>query len=368
MKRVGILTYWWSNENYGQLLQLYATYTILKSMGLSPYVIQYSYIGDQSLKKSFLKRIFGVILNPRKILFHIKCQLNPSSDYVEVNKQREFDDFRQRHFRWTRLYKTFADLKTDSPEMDAYIVGSDMVWVSPFEPYFLKFGSSAIKRIAYAPSFGSGTISSGYIKKLPYLLQDFDYLSVRERSGKELIKAFSDKEIKWLPDPTLLLSQDAVRELSKKTIKHPSNYMFVYFLGNNLAMQMKDIYEFAKSQDLSIKYTTAHERKDNYAKIYPTIEEWINLIDQSEYILTNSFHGIVFSILLNKQFLFVPNTYNKGKTNERIHSLLNRLNLSNRIWNGNIDFIKIPIDYYRVNHAISIWRNEGLNYLHGALL
>lgn len=365
-KRVGILSYWTSSENYGQILQLYATCTLMKNWGYEPYIIKYDCFKDPTLKRATLKRAISLLLHPERILPYLRILRNPPEKFESRNALRRFDKFKSMHFNWSREYLTYPELIHDAPEADVYIAGSDMVWSAPniAKPYFLNFGSRSVKRIAYAPSFGRFPISKDFLKVLPEELQCLDGISVREKSGVEILESLGLKNVLWVPDPTLLHDKNVYMDLvADKHVDQVTDYLFTYFLGNSVRLKLNDIANFAAKESIDIQYTSAHERVDDYPQIYPTIEEWLDLIAGAKYVLTNSFHGIAFCIIFQKQFLYVPHHYYGQSTNERAFSLLERLGLSDRIWNDNINSIKKAIDYGPVNERLDVWRNEGFEFL-----
>lgn len=364
------MTFWSSNENYGQLLQLFSTTQVLTKLGFDPYVIQYDGVSDKTLNRFIIKRFMSLFLHPSKIVNKVRAIRNSPSKYIQDNKQRRFDDFRNQRLQWTKKFNNFAELEKDSPDFRAYITGSDMVWSNPKigKPYFLHFGGENIKRIAFAASFGVTDISHSYKKQLPYWLERFDYISTREDSARIIVEKATDKEVRWLPDPTLLLKGSDFLKIATDKIDKSEKYIFAYILGNGIKLTMDEVSKFSMINNIGLKYTSAHERNDDYPKIYPTIEEWIELVSKSEYIVTNSFHGVAFSIIFHKRFLYVPIYYNGGANNERAKSLLTKLGLSDRIWNYNLNKIKDPIDYDRIEDLLSIWRIEAENYLNKALV
>lgn len=365
------MSFWTSDENYGQLLQLYSTATMLSRWGYEPYVIKYNGLSDTSAKRSVFRRLLSILANPKKVMMMIDRLRNTPSRFVEINKQREFSRFRENHFNWTRDYATISDLKADAPEFHAYITGSDMVWSAPIlgDAYYLNFGPQETKRIAYAPSFGKSNIVKSYRKLLPGLLKHLDYISVREHSAKNIVEQYTQKPVLWVPDPTLLMNSEDFDRIASCKIGagQEGKYVFTYLLGNSVDITMDQIDTFARGLGMDVKYTTAHERVDDYPKIYPTIEEWLELMSKAGFVFTNSFHGVAFAINFRKQFLYVPQTSLKGATNERALSLLQRLGLEDRVWKGDAEAVRNAIDYDKVFEKLNTWKESSVEYLQNAL-
>lgn len=364
--RIGILTYWTSLENYGQILQLYALYTFLKKQGHDVFVIKYDGYGDTSLNRSYKKRLLNLLKNPLKLISYIR------NIYKERIIREDlmahdcgFKKFKDEKLTWSRPYRSYEELQNDPPKADVYICGSDMIWSENgdrYKAFFLGFGGDQVKKIAYAPSFGSGKASEVYLNKVKPYLDKFDLISTREESGRELCRGLGFQDAKWFPDPTsLLCSKDYMDLASCYQKRNP--YIFLYLMGHPTHVPFQVIKKFAESRNLEIIYRASQGRRDKWPKLYPTIEEWIGCVSQADYIITNSFHGCMFALIFNKKFLFIPLIRSAKRSNDRIYSLLKRLHLNDRIWKGSIEDIEKDIDYPSVNAERDTWVGEAINIL-----
>ncbi len=356
--RIGILTYWTSLENYGQILQLYALYTYLKTQGHDVFVIKYDGYGDNSLDRSFRERLKNLLVNPLKLLTYLRQLYRERIIQADLSAHDcEFSRFKERHFQWSRLYHSYADLRDDPPKADIYICGSDMIWganANRYKAFFLGFGGDQIKRIAYAPSFGSGKVSDTYLRKIKPYLDKFDLISTREESGRDICRNLGFRDAQWFPDPTSLLSAKDYMDLSScSSRKNP--YVFMYLMGHPTSVPFRAIEEFAKTRNLKIIYRASQGRRDKWPKLYPTIEEWIGCVSQADYIITNSFHGCMFALIFKKKFLFIPLIRGAKHGNDRICSLLKKLHLTDRIWKGNIGVLENDINYISVDKEMNAW-------------
>jgi len=360
--KIGIMTFWWSNDNYGQLLQCYALQKYLRCAGHDAYLIRYDSRKDQN--RYLLSRIL-MVFNPVKLIAYIKVKIKKYlSKREQLKYNREFENFRNEHICCSeRIYYSYEELKKNPPDADMYITGSDQVWSlqnnSSIRAYFLDFGDSNIKRISYAASFGKDKLDNRYIKKITPLLQNFDYISVREKSGLAICKQCGVDNAEWVPDPTILLDIEKYRNLYKdKTIIKPDkSYCFLYILGFESKFSIQNIYDWVKQKKLEVIYITGSSQHDKYEKYYATIPEWIYLLEHAEYVITNSFHCSVFSILFQKQFAVIPLAKNLINKNTRLDSLFELFEIKNRFINADISVIDIEINWERVSAIIKNLKN-----------
>ena len=178
--KIGIMTFWWSDDNYGQLLQCYALQKFLKDLGHEVFVIKY-----REKHKPLYTKILKA-LNPKKVFKFFTNTIKQRKVIAEQKQfNREFDKFRNRYITWTdRIYNSYDELKRNPPKADVYIVGSDQVWNptiastagDALKAYFLDFGNENIKRWSYAASFGQVQLEQQWIEVITPLLKKFDYL------------------------------------------------------------------------------------------------------------------------------------------------------------------------------------------------
>ena len=360
--KIGIMTFWWSNDNYGQLLQCYALQKYLRDAGHDAYLIRYDSRKDQG--RYLLSRIL-MIFNPVKLLAYIKVKIKKYlSKREQLKYNREFEDFRNKHICCSeRIYYSYKELKKNPPDADIYISGSDQIWSlrnnSSIQAYFLDFGDPNIKRISYAASFGNDKPDKNFIQRITPLLQNFNYVSVREKSGLAVCKQCGIDNAEWVLDPTILLDIDKYRYLYKdKTIIQPDKpYCFLYILGFESKFSIQNIYDWAKQKKLEVIYITGSSQHDKYEKYYATIPEWIYLLEHAEYVITNSYHCSVFSILFQKQFAVIPLAKKLINKNTRLDSLFELFETESRFIDVNISVIDIEINWERVSAIIQNLKN-----------
>lgn len=358
--KIGIMTFWWSNDNYGQLLQCYALQQYLREQGHEPFLIRYDSRPD-FLPPPVWRKVIKAF-NPIKLSRFIKYKFIKKFQKIqfnleEQNNQRQFDSFRKKYIRQSeQIYLSYSELKENPPKADCYIVGSDQVWnfyeyplnkcKNPLHAYFLDFGASSTKRISYSASWGKTEISDEYKNEIQPLLSKFNYISVRERTGVSLCQACGAKKVELRCDPTLLLKADHYRQLylTEKNPDFPERYILVYRLGNPCDFPMKKISNWANSKSLEVIYVTANGLSDTYKKIYPTIQQWLSLIDNAEYVITNSFHCCVFSLIFRRKFAVIPLKSSAKGMNSRIETLFELFKVTPRwLEKDNFSILEQPL-------------------------
>ena len=371
-KRIGIITFWWTQHNYGQMLQVYALQKFLEKKGHDPFVIRY--IGPVikvENKSTFLDKLS--INNIRNFLTR-----KFNKEKLIKNEKRDFDAFRSKYLQLSDLtYITENEILRNPPVADAYICGSDQIWNDNFgrslDPYLLSFGDKKVKRIAYAASFGKTDFSEDSMKLFQKRFKAFDAISVREREGIEICSRANYHNAMWVPDPTLLLTYkdwDALASegnLNKYGIDELTPYTFIYTLGNsNMPDRNEFLSYFKKKPDFKSIHISSNT--DFSGDCYPSIEDWLLLMKNSQFVLTNSFHGMIFSILLRKKFVILPNTGKQKGMNGRITSFLERSGLNDHLmWNYDIDQIKSienkEVDWNQIHTMLSNWIDESSDFL-----
>lgn len=273
----------------------------------------------------------------------------------------------------TRRYSSISELQSSPPDSDCYIVGSDQVW-NPnicndlLTAYFLNFGTDNVKRISYASSFGTShwiltdTKSTNEIRKL---LHRFNSLSVREDEGKFICNEIFGVNPVVVLDPTFLnydypeFNKDCIEKdvfLCYKLNKTPDFWQYAPIVGNILG----------------IKPTLLNNRFPKRGFKYcfpPSLKSWMRAFASAKFILTDSFHGIAFSLINRKQFVVILNNNDK---NSRLKNIMRQFGLEDRIYLSLEDMLKTkdwlkPIDYKTLEPCIMEKIEKSRNYLLEAL-
>ena len=354
--RIGILTFWWSADNYGQLLQAYALQAYLRAQGHDAYLIRYKWEKDftpSPLALRLLKACNPVLLFR---FFSTRRRIHAAKQ-EQAAFDRGFDAFRDRYIAQSpRVYNSWTELCEDPPQADCYIVGSDQVWNfgatslarcrSAVHAYFLDFGKPETARLSYAASWGRVTLPDEYAREIAPLLSRFRYVSVREESGVSLCAQCGFPGARWVRDPTLLLDAEAWRALYKENeLRKPAGrYLFLYMLGNECDFDIETVYRFARERNLQVVYVTGNSVVDRREKWFATIPEWLFLVDHADYVVTNSFHCCVFSVLFGKRFGAVPLTGNAAGMNARMDSLFELFRMKPRWLRGDFSVLDRALD------------------------
>ena len=354
--KIGILTFWWSADNYGQLLQAYALQAYLRAQGHDAYLIRYKWEKDftpSPLAFRLLKACNPVLLFR---FFSARCRIRAAKQ-EQAAFDRGFDAFRDRYIAQSpRVYNSWTELCEDPPQADCYIVGSDQVWNfgaiplarcrSAVHAYFLDFGKPETARLSYAASWGRVMLPEEYAREIAPLLSRFRYVSVREESGVSLCAQSGYSGARWVRDPTLLLDAEAWRALYKENeLREPTGrYLFLYMLGNECDFDIETVYRFARERNLQVVYVTGNSVADRREKWFATIPEWLFLVDHAEYVVTNSFHCSVFSLLFGKRFGAVPLTGNAAGMNARMDSLFELFRIKPRWLRGDFSVLESEAD------------------------
>ncbi|WP_294684727.1 polysaccharide pyruvyl transferase family protein [uncultured Bacteroides sp.] len=358
-------------DNYGQILQCFALIRFLRNLGHEAYWLQYTQSSwCKTIIWNQLLRYLKVIVHPHRIYQKIQDikVTNHQIDYCKKHDRR-FRDFNRQYIPCSLKKYNTTELLLTPPSADAFICGSDQIWANYDPGYFLAFVPHSSKRIAYAPSTGGRKTTKENKRLMQKALEAFDFVSCREQSGVNLCKELGRMDAKVVNDPTFLLSDIDYRSLSSKKIEEGQRpYIMLYLLGSEIDIKVNSIIEFAKSNGYDLKYVASQGRYDEYSKIDATIEEWIELIDKAEYVITNSFHGTVFSMIFNKPFLTIPLVGKLSATNVRIYDVLNKFQLSSRIFEGDLSKLYSPIDFNYFNEIVAKDRLSTINLFNSILV
>lgn len=342
--KIGVITYWDSQDNYGQLLQCYALQHFLRNHGHDAFLIRYR---DTNIVKSRFKltKILDYATNFRAY-FNYLLQLCNEKRYgvVNNNEYRNFNGFRDTYLQMSdKIYNREAIMR-DAPEADCYICGSDQIWGGS-DIYYLSFVPDGKKRIAYAPSFGG---TNPFIQKdadnIKSLLRKFDFIGLREASGARLLHDNGFPNAVQVVDPTLLLSAADYRFLAETADCEPRD-AFVYLLGSPVICKINKVFRFIEQHDWTYRYVASQGRTDIYEKTPLTIPEWISSIIQSKIVVTNSFHCVVFSLIFHRPFIFIPLAQSYARMNDRLYDILGKANLMAQIYSSDFSDIPMSVDF-----------------------
>ena len=357
MYKIGVITHWGSLDNYGQTLQTYALQKKIAELGYEPFLIRYK---EDGIKRPLWRKLLSAS-NP----IYLKNALeNKRLNRIDYNNniihKRDLRIFLDNTIEQAPLIYGRDDLLTEPPFADVYVTGSDQVWNKLDKSYFLDFIKDR-KKIAYAASFGSAVYKGRELKEVGDMLKEFSHITVREKNGVNICKEAGIDDVMVVPDPTILIDAEHYRRISDD-IPAGKPYMLIYMLGNKTDFDLQRCYEFAAENNLEVKYIAGQRQKDDYPKVYPSMQQWLGLIDNAACVVTNSFHGSVMSLILNTPFITVPLSGKNSKMNSRIETLLDNFDLNSRM-TADLSVIRESIDFRKVNDRIVFLREFGTQKL-----
>lgn len=350
--KIGVLTLP-IGGNYGGVMQAYALISFLQSKGY-----------DATIIKNHTKA-----KNTKELLHHF-ADLYINSNILKFVKSNVYQ---------SKKIVNESDYKLLSKKFDYFIVGSDQVWrlecaKDDIDKYFLSFVNNKPK-ISYAASFGidNWDCSNGLRSELAAYLAQFNAVSVRENSGINICKYLSCYNAQHVLDPTLLLSKSHYLQLCKEEEVKSKNILS-YVLDKNETNE-RIIEQVGLDCGLPINYAGDREKLRHLLKNFEitklskakkhSIEYWLACFRDAEYVITDSFHGMVFSIIFEKQFVVIGN---KKRGLARFESLLNEINLKDRLL-IELDLAKVMstvkqmVNYETVNLKLNLLRQKSEMFL-----
>ena len=364
--RIGILTFH-AADNYGAVLQAYALVEWLRQNRMDPEIIDYR------------SRVFDKYKVFRTKLY----RRAPYTFFVDVLKcaqktkrNRNFDSFRKAYLPVsTEKYFSEKNLERAAENYDCFICGSDQIWnpeltqgVDPV--YFLSFVQDSKKKIAFSPSVALKKLTEFQIAAMVQHMVSFSSLSIREQEAIDILQPYCEKTITRTCDPVFLLERDSYQNTVSNKYEG-KRFIFLYVVGT--AARFRNVIAYAerkaKERGLDLYYlidgdkTFFHIRGKNVFGCKPT--EFLSLVKNAEYVISNSFHATAFSIIFEKQFV----TFLKDGTGSRMVNLLREFALDDRVFNEKTkeDVMEQLIDYTGFDTKLRDFRQSSVDYLFKAL-
>lgn len=373
MKKVGILScYGWllKTGNYGTLLQNYALQQTVMSLGYESV-----WVAVAPEKKTKLEKVLYFLLRPHKIINGLIQVLKKKKDNgADIGQEIDFHEFLEQYVPHTPYAPLSTLLEYENVKsLSAWIVGSDNVWTVPGDTYFLGFVPESVPKIAYAASAPWGHLASDWSAKAACTLKRLNAISVREQGGLKFVsEAGADASV--VLDPTLLLQEkDYEKVMTPGRTKHP--YVFAYFVNPQNAddLRLQEIYDYAKEIDADVKVSAIQGAEKSVPPEYLvtlTPSEWLQHIRDAECVVTNSFHGMVFSIIFKRPFAVVMQKGVTAQGNARFFSLLSQLGIENRICQEDKTLemtLSSPMDWIKCDETLASLRCSSLDFLSKSL-
>ena len=367
------------NNNYGSMLQSFATQKIMDEYGIQYELLNYK----KKYTPLFVLKSIPRLLN--KVIWQEKINENQKKRFLKRNpelmsdvkkRSRAYDQFRESYFNHPVVtYYGYSKLKEESKKYSAFITGSDQLWSPsglPTNFYNLMFTYEDAVRISYASSFGVKKIPRYQRGRTRKFLDRIQHVSCREESGREIVKELTGRDVPTVADPTILFNGEEWKELLPIDRVQEGKYIFSYILGTDKKYR-DEVLKLSKETGLPI--VSIHQYVDadlDFGDISVTDAgpaEFVDLIRNAEYVCTDSFHGSVFSILCHRK-LVIFNRYSDNSSsskNTRIDNLCNRLGISDRRFSGSI--IKDAngeTDFASIDKKLESLRQESRDYIEKA--
>lgn len=361
-------------DNYGSVMQTYATQQILKKYG---YDVEFvDYWRRDNLPQSRAERMLeGSTLQKLKPLWGINNFTRKATVSILKNvleKQRSpMWRFLEEKVQLTKVrYCSYEELEANPPVADVYITGSDQVWNSIWNQgidrsYFLDFAPAGKPRIAFSASIGREQLDTEEIPETKRLLEKYSAISVREQSAVELLASMDIKSTLVL-DPTLMLEAEEWRKLATKQ-KREKPYILIYQLNPNPQMDQyaEQLAQKKNWEIIRIGFGRSDRRKGGKCVMLPSVEEFLGLFCDAACVLTDSFHATAFSLNLGTDFISVL----PGRFGTRIESILKLTRTENRILTSYDDLTVVDrsIDEKNVQNIFTVERKKGFDFLKKAI-
>lgn len=383
-KKIGLVVSIRKNHNnYGTSLVAYALLKKLQLMGYSPEIVHYVKqlsIADKiewsvnAIRCGFMNRIIDIIREgnkkslPKEYVENVAVRTKAVNTYKEQKLQPFYHD-----------YVGYKALCEGSKNYDVVMVGSDQVWNPrglPTRFTNLLFVDDAVRKVSYSSSFGVQNVPEFQKRATAAYLNRFDSIAVREIRAKEIVEELSHKSATVVADPTLLLSREEwEKEIENTPLVTTGKYIFCYLISENEDAR-RQATALAKEKGLKIvcirhleKYRPVDDTYGDEAPYNVGPNEFVKLIQNAEYVCTDSFHCTVFSSIFHKQTLtFYRSSLTSNATSSRIDSLYEVLGLNkSHIFSGDIHAINTPVDWERVEQKLANLRAESERYIYKAL-
>ncbi len=356
-KNAGIITFH-HNHNYGTMLQAIALQKAIYKCGYTSELINYEKKPTDRIQlfKIRLSRLGAYVLHFKK---YYTLFINKSN---AVARERLFEEFYRKYALIGKTrYESIEDLNNNPPQYELYIVGSDQTWSPSIseqkekEVFFLSFVPEGSVKGSYAPSIGLSRIKEHEKELFKKYLDDFKYLSCREKTGSQILSEVLGKDVVNVLDPTLLLEEDEWLQMADgKIIEEP--YILEYFLGNRIEHRgfVKKLSRQTGLKIVSLPFDSIDMADTSLERLYVGPAQFLRLIHDAEYVCTDSFHGSVFSVIFKTKFFsFCKHSdYSAQSENSRLYDFLDSIHLNDRI-----------VMDYRSSPSLSINFDESARYL-----
>ena len=353
-------------------MQAYALQNVIRSMGYDVEIVKYTEPNGY---------YSATIKNSSYIVDYVRCLYNKRFRKLFFSgsyRASAFNKFRKQYLTFSSKEYQNSDELSLITGYDEFVCGSDQIWNPLFYDkcnpvYYLSFVKPDTPKIAYAPSIGLDDIPEKYRSSFKEYVERLDFISVREKRGVELVERYTKRQAKLVLDPTLLMDGQAWSRITQDR-KNRRPYIFCYLFGNH-DYYMDVINRVKEQTGCDVYVIPVHER--DFDKSFHQVKhggpiEFLSMIKNAEYVLTDSFHATVFSLLFNTSFYTMLRNANDevDSMNSRLYSLLSLVGKRERLLTKE-DALELSVakvnDFELVNQRLDGLRKDSLTYLSNAL-
>lgn len=378
--KVAVISSYYQNWNMGGLLQAYALNRVIRELGYDAEHIRLCYAEPAAPGSALHKRVRTVLTRHR--LSSELIERFFTFLHHETKNRKNFRNFHNHAIYGSIACCDAITVGKLNRQYDIFVTGSDQIWNPEFWSnrllgvFGLLFVARGKRTLSYAASIGSEQATAGKEDVFRAILEKLDYVSVREATAQTCLQPLTDKPVRVVADPTLLLEpSDWVGVAAERQVDTP--YMFAYFL-EEITKHTVQLHTVA--EQLSLPVYCISTEKEQYIRPEQDCQicdagprEFLSYIRNADMIVTNSFHGVVFSVVFQKPFWVVKRYRDNDRAcaNNRITDFLRMLELKDRLLEDdeipNIEQLRRPIDYDRVLKRIENLRADSLAWLKDAL-
>jgi len=359
--------------NYGSVLQCYALCQAVKNLGYESEIIW----EQGNLSKNFDFRPVKIFKTMLKLIMHPSLLKSTLKNIKEVREKeinpetvKLFLEFVENNIHQKKFSHKELLVVARSDEYSKFICGSDQVWCSTttyVDPLmYLRFAPQE-KRIAYAPSIGRDYIPEYNRRQMRKYIKDIPYVSIREDDGRRLIKELTGRDVPVVLDPTLLLERKNWENLKNEYVNIEKPYLLCYFLDTPCNEMQEAINAIAIDNNLEIVSIGRELDVEGIANLICGPSEFLSCVSNAELVVTDSYHGMLFSMIFERKFWSVKRNYQQFDQSSRQLTILNRVNLRDRYLENPTKLSLDTIDYKAINSILRTLRKNSLNYLSEAI-
>ena len=371
--RVALMT-WFTYHNYGTALQSVALCRTLRGLGSDVDIIDYLPRGVRTTSRPLGPTIGGLA---SKAIRKFRGHFASSPIYSSEDRESLFETFLSGELTLTAPCPTMAELEGLNDSYGTFVCGSDQIWSPPnFDPhYFLDFVGGDRLKVAYAPSVGLPNVDeSDVARQMAKLCGRLDALSTREEPGSRIVSELTGREVATVLDSTLLLDRDEWARMAIESGLHIDKpYLLAYMLGHD-ETQWRRVYALGEQLGLSVRVIPIFQRdlrREGCVTEPVGPREFVSLIANATYVCTDSFHGVAFSVNLEKEFCAFERFRSTSRINQnsRIYNLLDKLGLRDRLAVGGVsdETLANPIDWEEPSERLAEERGVSISWLKHAL-